>query len=290
VDGAAVGAAQALQDGGTNEAHVRLAAQRLAAANPLPSLDKNKGGNGVTLGLNSSNAAGGDIVLGNWDFTARTFTRATPPIDISAVNAVQVNARLSTVSRVLPLAFARVMGFTSFDTVQTAMAVFAATAKQKPTAPVAINRDVFNGKAKGFLPPDDLYLSTKSLTDMAWTGFFGSSNASNVKNLADAPANIPTLQVGDVISLTSSNQTVDYHGMKADYPPGTKVLLPVCIFDAGITRGTVVGFTTVSIDFVQDTGDPKYIDTTLVPTKTGSTYPDTTAECFGTDCRPFLVN
>ena len=156
---------------------------------------------------------------------------------------------------------------------------------QKPA-----DRDVFNGKAKGFLPPDDLYLSTKSLTDMAWTGFFGSSNASNVKNLADVPASIPTLQVGDIISVTNANQTTDYHGMKADYPPGTLILLPVCIFDAGITQGTVVGFTTVRVDFVQDSGDPKYIDTTVVPTKTGSTYPDTTAECFGTDCRPFLVN
>ena len=76
-------------------------------------------------------------------------------------------------------------------------------------------------------------LSTKNLTDMAWTGFFGSSNASNDKNLADVPASIPTLQVGDIISVTNANQTTDYHGMKADYPPGTLILLPVCIFDAG---------------------------------------------------------
>src|SRR5437879_6474999 len=170
VDAAALAGTQALQDKTPTANSVRKAAQDIAAANPLPSLDKNKGGNGVSLGLNSSNAAGGDIVLGKWDFTARTFTRATPPIDISAVNAVQVNARLSTVSRVLPLAFARVMGFTSFDTVQTAMAVHAATAKQKPTAPVAINRDVFNGKAKGLLRPDDISLAPKRRTDIAWPG------------------------------------------------------------------------------------------------------------------------
>ena len=56
------------------------------------------------------------------------------------------------------------------------------------------------------------------------------------------------------------------------------------------TSRRVLSVRDLVVDFVQDTGDPKYIDTTLVPTKTGSTYSDTTAECFGTDCRPFLVN
>ena len=290
VDAAALAGAQALTAASPSASSVRKAAQDLAAANPLPSLDKNKGGNGVNLKPNSSNAAGGDIVLGTYDFTAATFSRAPTPVDISTVNAVQVNARLSQAARALPLAFAAVFGATSFDTVRTATSVIGATSKQKSTAPVAVNRDVFTGKAKGFLPPDDLYLSTKNLTDMAWTGFFGPTNASAVKSFETDPSTIPQLKVGDVINITNANQTADYHAMKADYPPGTLILIPVCIFDPGISRGTVVGFTTLRVDYVQDTADPKYIDTTVVPNKTGSTDPNTIAECFGTDCRSFLVN
>src|SRR5437870_4709019 len=290
VDAGALAGAQALTAASPSASAVRKAAQDLAAANPLPSLDKNKGGNGVNLKPNSSNAAGGDIVLGTYDFTAATFTLAPTPVDISTVNAVQVNARLSQAARALPLAFAPVLGATSFDTVRTATSVIGATSKQKSTAPVAVNRDVFTGKAKGFLPPDDLYLSTKNLTDMAWTGFFGPTNASAVKSFETDPSTIPQLKVGDVINITNANQTADYHAMKADYPPGTLILIPVCIFDAGIARGTVVGFATLRVDFVQDTSDPKYIDTTVVPKKTGSTDPNTIAECFGTDCRSFLVN
>jgi len=284
VDAAALGGAQALQDGGTSASHVRKVAQDMAAANPLFSLSKS-GQGGNTVGLKTS-----DVVLGTYDFTAATFAGATPPIDISAVNAVQVNAQLSQAARALPLAFAPVLGVRSFDTVRTAIAVIGATARQKPTAPVAVNRDVFNGKAKGFLPPDDLYLSTKNLTDMAWTGFFGGTSASAVKNFEDNQGTIPQLKVGDVINITSANMTVDYHGMKADYPPGSLLLLPVVIFDAGITRGTVVGFTTLRVDYIEDSGTPKYLDTTVVINKTGSTDPNPTAECFGTDCRPFLVN
>src|SRR5437867_432256 len=233
--------------------------------------------------------SGAAIVLATV-FLVVLLAAASLSFDISNMIAVQVHARLSQAARALPLFFAPVLGATSFDTVRTAMSVIGATSKQNPTAPVAVNRDVFNGKAKGFLPPDDLYLSTKNLTDMAWTGFFGPTNASAVKSFETDPSTIPQLKVGDVINITSSNQTADYHAMKADYPPGTNILVPVCIFDAGIARGTVVGFATLRVDFVQDTSDPKYIDTTVVPKKTGSTDPNTIAECFGTDCRSFLVN
>src|SRR2546426_5570063 len=123
VDAAAVSGAQALMDAHATASSVRKAAKDLAAANPLPSLDKKaNGGNGVTLNSNATNAAGGDIVLGTYDFTTATFTGAPTPIDLSTVNAVQINARLSQAARTLPLAFAPVLGVNSFDTVRTAMA------------------------------------------------------------------------------------------------------------------------------------------------------------------------
>src|SRR5207245_3676401 len=132
VDPAALAGAHALTAASPSASSVRKAAQDLATANPLPSLDKNRGGNGVRLNPNSSNAAGGDIVLGTYDFTTATFTLAPTPVDISTVNAVQVNARLSQAARALPLFFAPVLGATSFDTVRTAMSVIGATSEQTP--------------------------------------------------------------------------------------------------------------------------------------------------------------
>src|SRR5947199_10047176 len=99
---------------------------------------------------------------------------------------------------------------------------------------------------------------------MAGTGFFGATNASGVKSFETDPSTIPQLKVGDVINITNANQTADYHAMKADYPPGTRILIPVCIFDAGVSRGTVVGLPSLRVDYVQDTSDPNFLDTTVV--------------------------
>lgn len=50
----------------------------------------------LNLSLNTSNSATGDIILGHWDFTARTFTVADAAMPSYTVNAVKVNARRTT--------------------------------------------------------------------------------------------------------------------------------------------------------------------------------------------------
>ena len=76
-----------------------------------------------------------------------------------------------------------------------ATAASAAAQSVQPTAPIAINEDIFNGTVKGFLPPDEVLLSTK-LSSVAFTGFFRSASASAVAGYVSEPADIPSLQTG----------------------------------------------------------------------------------------------
>ena len=66
------------------------------------------------------------------------------------------------------------------------------------------------------------------------------------------------------------------------------IVVPVCTFDKDITFGTVVGFASVRVDAID--ASKKYIDGTLVKFKSGSSSKTTTTECYGLDCRSFLVN
>jgi Flp pilus assembly protein TadG len=292
VDAAALAAAEGLHDTKASESYVRNTAKNVAAENDVPSLGKNAKGNAVTLDLNNTNAAGGDIVLGKYDFTTKTFTRAAP-VNLSEVNAVQVNARLSKVAGSLPLAFGAMVGLKTYDTVRTAMAVIGAPVQVKANAPLVVDKNVFTGKTKGFTAPDDIILSTKVAADMMWTGFFNASNASNVAGYIAAPAGIPDLKIGDVINTTTANEGANYHGMKDLFPPNSIMILPVVDFanaDKSKTTATVVGFVPIKVDKIVDTGSPKYLDGTVLNLKTGSGNPTTIAECFGLDCRSFLVN
>src|SRR5262245_61010002 len=108
VDAATLAAARGLYDSKPSENYVRTTAKNVAAQNQVPSLGKNSKGTAVTLDLNASNAAGGNIVLGTWDFPTRKFTAAATPVDLSAVNAVRINAPLSQVAGALPLSFGRI--------------------------------------------------------------------------------------------------------------------------------------------------------------------------------------
>ena len=81
-----------------------------------------------------------------------------------------------------------------------AAAMPAAAQSVQPTAPIAINEDIFNGTVKGFLPPDEVLLSTK-LSSVAFSGFFRSASASAVAGYVSDPADIPSLQTGNVIKL-----------------------------------------------------------------------------------------
>ena len=144
-----------------------------------------------------------------------------------------------------------------------ATAVPAAAQSVQPTAPIAINKDVFNGTVKGFLAPDEVILNTK-LSSMAFSGFFGSASASAVAGYVYDPASIPGLQLGDVINLAASTAASTYDAMAAQWPAGSVIVAAVVAFDAGSQQGTVCGFATVRIDKVVSRSNPKFIDARLV--------------------------
>jgi len=287
VDAAALAGAQALHDPGTNETLVRNAVKNTAAANQVPSLAKNgKTSNPVTLSLNTTNTATGDIVLGTFDHNTKVFTVSATPIDITKVNAIKVNARLGTAAGTLPLAFGALLGMTSYDTTRTSIATIGGPISAQPTTPIAISKDVFTGKAKGFIAPDDILVAYK-LDNVAFTGFYGGNNASNVQTYVQNASSIPTIKVGDVISLARGAQGGNFNDMADKYKAGDVILVPVCSFDSA-TLGTVTGFTSIRIDLID--GSKKWIDGTVVKFKSGTTSKTSTAECYGLDCRSFLVN
>ena len=144
-----------------------------------------------------------------------------------------------------------------------ATAVPAAAQSIQPTAPIAINEDVFNGTVKGFLAPDEVLLSTK-LSSAAFTGFFRSASASAVAGYMSDPADIPSLQTGDVIKLGRLRAGRTYAAIGAKWPAGSVIVAPVVAFEAHARLGTVRGFATLRIEKVGSRGNLKYLDARVV--------------------------
>ena len=144
-----------------------------------------------------------------------------------------------------------------------AAAVPAAAQSVQPTVPFAINKDVFNGTVKGFLPPDEVLLSTK-LSSVAFTGFFRSASASAVAGYMSDPADIPSLQTGDVIKLGRLRAGRTYAAIGAKWPAGSVIVAPVVAFEAHARLGTVRGFATLRIEKVGSRGNLKYLDARVV--------------------------
>ena len=144
-----------------------------------------------------------------------------------------------------------------------AAAVPAAAQTAQPTAPIAINRSVFNGMVKGFLPPDEVILDQK-LSNLAFTGFFGSASGSAVTGYVYDPASMPSLNVGDVINLSTRTAASAYDAMRTQFPAGSVIVAPVVTLDAGTQQGVVCGFATLRVDKIESKANPKYLDTHLL--------------------------
>ncbi len=111
MDAAALAGAGKLGFDGTVFPTVRLFAQSYAAANPYRY-------GGISLDLNTSNSASGDIVLGIWNGSTKTFT---PSLDGTFVNAV-----LCRTTQSLPTYFLNMIGLTSLTTSAMSVAISAA--------------------------------------------------------------------------------------------------------------------------------------------------------------------
>lgn len=92
----------------------RAAAKAVASANEA-------GGATVELALNTSNVSTGDIVLGVYDKSSRTFTASS---DSATINAVLVNARRQSgsLNGALPLFFGALLGRSNADVARWAIA------------------------------------------------------------------------------------------------------------------------------------------------------------------------
>jgi hypothetical protein len=154
-----------------------------------------------------------------------------------------------------------------------------------PSAPLAVDAAVFAGMKKGLIGADGIVVSTKLLNG-AWTTFFDDDvSPSTVQAFALAPEMIPALQCGDVINLPSGraggkggkngkgaarrprtptgNVAVNYRVLKERWPPQSVIVLPVVTIDPQ-SGGTVEGFVVVRVNRIKASGNPKYLDGTIL--------------------------
>jgi len=287
VDAASLAGAQALMDPSASDTHVRNGIRNVALQNRVPSLRQDV--SGVALDPNPGNDAGGDIVLGRWDFGAHTFTPATPPIDISMINAIRINARLSRVAGPLPLAFGRVVGVPEFDTVRTALSVIGGPVEATPMAPLAVDMNAFTGRARSFRPPNDILITSRGAPNVAGTGFGSAASTAEIRSLVNNPNRIPEVALGDVVSLAPNSGTLPFGAMRRAWPPNSIVTVPVVTFtNLAAGHGTVQGFAAIRIRQIRNR-DPRFIEGTIESIRMTSTAA-TEAECYGLSCRSFLVN
>jgi hypothetical protein len=161
--------------------------------------------------------------------------------------------RIRTRARLLTAAVAASLGL--------AAAAPARGCEDVPSAPLAVNQDVFTGRVKGLLPSGEIIISTK-LMNGAFSGFFASASAANVTAFANDPATIPMLRCGDVITLAKGGYSTAYSALEAEWAPGSVVVLPVAAF-AG-SQGKVTGFVTVEVIEIEGSGNPKYLHGTIL--------------------------
>src|SRR5262245_28766356 len=162
-----------------------------------------------------------------------------------------------------------------------------------PTAPLAIDKDVFTGAVRGLLGSNEVILST-ALMNFAWTTFFDPNvSAAAVKSLVENPAAIPSLKCGDVINLEVANASnsadktnasaaktklgkvwtrrlrvtgtfgAAYRTLETLWPAQSVMVVPVVDFDAA-NKGTVEGFAQLKIIQIKSKGTAKFVDATIV--------------------------
>jgi len=167
----------------------RQAAQNYAIANPYRAESAAKQINTSTFTLNAGNASSGNVVLGIWNGTTRTFT---PSLDGTFVNAVRCRYTSS-----VPTFFLRLLGLNSLATGAQATAISAPPATIPPTSclfPIGVTQCPFqtagNFGSQGCGQPI-LYVSNSNTNTAAWinVGGTGSPSATNSRAAVTAAAN-----------------------------------------------------------------------------------------------------
>jgi Flp pilus assembly protein TadG len=167
----------------------RQAAQNYAVGNKYRAENASKQINTSTFTLNAGNTSSGNIVLGVWDGTARTFT---PSLNGTFVNAVRCRYASS-----VPTSFLRLVGINSLATAAQATAISAPPATIPPTSclfPIGVTQCPFqtagNFGSQGCGQPI-LYVSNSNTNTAAWInpGGIGNPSATVARAAVTAAAN-----------------------------------------------------------------------------------------------------
>lgn len=168
---------------------VRQAAQDYATSNPYRAENTAKQITTSTFTQNPGNADSGNVVLGIWNGTTRTFT---PSLNGSFVNAVKCRYASS-----IPTSFLKLIGLTSLSTAAGAIAISNPPASIPPTAclfPIGVSQCAFqaggNFGSQGCGQPVSTFTSA-TVNTAAWINVNGTGtiNAGATRDAVTAAAN-----------------------------------------------------------------------------------------------------
>jgi Putative Flp pilus-assembly TadE/G-like len=193
----------------------RLASQAYGGLNPYS-------GGTITLGLNTGNAANGDIVLGLYKAADGSFT---PTLDPTFVNAVQCRT-----SQVMPTSFLGLLGWTSLTITADAIGVASPPASIPPNGclfPMGVTQCPFisggsygsSGCGQPFATQSPSTTNTsawiqtsQSSPDPSGTSTPNANQTLAGINAAAVNCNGTTLKVGEYIGTNNGQQAVEYGG------------------------------------------------------------------------------
>ena len=210
----------------------RQAAQNYAVGNAYRAENASKQINTSTFTLNAGNASNGNIVLGIWDGTARTFT---PSLDGTFVNAVRCRYASS-----VPTSFLRLIGLNSLATAAQATAISAPPASVCPGCcpfPIGVTKCAFQTAgtfgSQGCGQPVSTFTSA-TVNTAGWINMTGTStpSAPDTQSAINAAASGGTcnsaLRTGNQVGASGGmqesvfNSLANCNGHNCDSGPGTQ--------------------------------------------------------------------
>jgi Flp pilus assembly protein TadG len=239
--------------------------------------------NAPPSGLNESNAAAGDIVLGHWSSTplpcpstgsTDNFCPGNGTTGLR-INAVKVVARRTAGSPGGPVRifWGKVLGLIASDWshMSAASQAIAYRAVMKPTLPIAIDQDATCGEVISCPGPMTTTFNPDGSDSGAWTTFYFSPAASTIRDFIKNPGNDPNvcespnpvqLNNGAVASALQELDG-DIKNLFGGYPFDATIVQvdnPGCKFNQS---RAVLGIVEITITDVVATGGNKHISATI---------------------------
>lgn len=236
-------------------------------------------------GLNlAEDMAAGNVVtsIGNWDWSAKTFTGLTPGLNPDAVQVV-VDRAEGTTNGPISTFFAKifkVINPSSSDTVNvgaTACAALTGPCEGKPTIPVGIAKGWFESEhGKATICSDNIQMNDTNTSCAGWTNLTVGDKEANWKKdilpYMTESLSIPSVTAGNNYEFTGGQLPGLYTGLKTlfedpTYDTANKKIVAgkvvewntaVIVYDANCGENPhggmlMDGFATITITGVQDT-------------------------------------